>query len=320
MSGDTDGRRALNLFLDSKVDDAGRRGELYRGSIFVYSPSFGALQLCEFAQEMIEAAFYPYDPRKIQEKVPAERCVEILAELKPKFIHHPRSKELIQALLAECGCDLDKTYFDVPRLRTAFPSDYLSSGIAYAFHPHRDTWYSAPFSQINWWMPVYEISPENSMAFHPRYWDTPVSNSSHTYNYYEWNRKSRHNAAQHIKADTRIQPRPQVPLEPDPQVRVVAKVGAVMLFSAAHLHSTVPNTSGLTRYSIDFRTVHLDDVWSKCGAPNVDSACTGTTLGDYIRARDFSHLPDESIALYFDGTEANLTSSAAALVNGEMAL
>ena len=27
-------------------------------------------------------------------------------------------------MLAESGCDLEKTYFDVPRLRTAFPGDY----------------------------------------------------------------------------------------------------------------------------------------------------------------------------------------------------
>ena len=61
-------------------------------------------------------------------------------------------------MLTELGCNLAKTYFDVPRMRTAFPGDYLKSGIAYAFHPHRDTWYSAPFCQINWWMPIYEVN------------------------------------------------------------------------------------------------------------------------------------------------------------------
>jgi hypothetical protein len=294
----------MNLFHDSDMDDAKSRGELYRGSIFVYSPSPSALKLCEFAQELIEAAFRPHDPRKVQESVAVERCVEILADLKPKFIHHPKCKELIRGILAERGCDLGKTYFDVPRLRTAFPADYLSSGIAYAFHPHRDTWYSAPFSQVNWWMPVYDVSADNIMAFHPKYWDTAVRNSSDSYNYYEWNRTSRQNAAQHVKADTRVQPRAQVPVEQNPQLRVVANVGGAMLFSAAQLHSTVPNTSGITRYSIDFRTVHLDDVLRKRGAPNVDSACTGTTMGDFMRGTDLSHLPEEAMALYLDGTES----------------
>jgi hypothetical protein len=61
--------------------------------------------------------------------------------------------------------------------------------------------------------------------------------------------------------------------------------------------------SKLTRYSIDFRTVHLDDVLALGGARNVDSACTGTTLGDYLRGTDFAHLPDEAIALYRNAPE-----------------
>jgi hypothetical protein len=299
----------MNLFFDSVVDDAKRRRALYQGSLFVYSSSPAVLGFSEFAREMIEATFSPYDPRTVQQSLPVERCVELLAKLKPDFIHHPRSKELIQRMLIERGCTLEETYFDVPRLRTAFPSDYLSSGIAYAFHPHRDTWYSAPFSQINWWLPVYEIIPENSMAFHPQFWDRAVPNNSNTYNYYEWNRTSRQTAASHVKADTRIQPRPQISLEPDPQLRLVIEVGGAMLFSAAQLHSTVPNTSDVTRYSIDFRTVNLGDLHKRHGAANIDSACTGTTLRDYIRASDFTCIPEDIVSLYFDGTEADFTPS-----------
>jgi hypothetical protein len=206
-------------------------------------------------------------------------------------------------MLNELGCDLKKTYFDVPRMRTAFPGDYLKSGIAYAFHPHRDTWYSAPFCQINWWMPIYQISSENCMAIHPRYWSQPIRNGSSEYNYHKWNLESRQNAAQHVKTDTRIQPKPEEPVELEPQFRLICEPGAVYQFSAAQLHSTVPNTSSLTRYSIDFRTVHLDDVWTRTGAPNVDSACTGTTMGDYLNGRDLSGLPAEAISLYQDGTE-----------------
>ena len=302
----------MNLFFDSAADDATRRRELYQGAVFVRSSSPSVSTFCEFARDLTETAFRSHDPRTAHQNMPVERSVELLAKLKPEFIHHPKSKEFVQRILAESGCDLEKTYFDVPRLRTAFPSDYLSSGIAYAFHPHRDTWYSAPFSQINWWLPVYEFSPNNGMALHPQFWDSAVPNNSSDYNYYEWNRTSRLNAANHVKADTRVQPRPQISLEPDPQLRLVFNVGAVMLFSAAQLHSTVPNTCGETRYSIDFRTVNLDDLLNRQGAPNIDSACTGTTLRDYIRASDFTRLPDDVVALYLDGTEADFTPSPSA--------
>ena len=53
--------------------------------------------------------------------------------------------------------------------------NYLTAGLAYAFHPHRDTWFSAPPCQINWWLPVYDISAENTIAFYPRYFREPVA-------------------------------------------------------------------------------------------------------------------------------------------------
>jgi hypothetical protein len=69
------------------------------------------------------------------------------------------------------------------------------------------------------------------------------------------------------------------------------------------MHSTVPNTSGRCRYSIDFRTVNLDDAVNRRGAPNVDSACTGTTMRDYLNGLDLSRIPESVIAMYDDGTE-----------------
>src|ERR1700730_17743580 len=286
------------LFFDSPVHDDERRRLLYKGQLFVYSPTPASTALCEFAQQLSREAFAPYDPNKAQFEMEPEKYVAILEALKPKFIHHPTSKKLIQELLKELGCDLTKTYFDVPRLRTATSDNYLTSGLAYAFHPHRDTWYSAPSCQINWWIPVYDIVAENCMAFHPKYWTQPIKNGSREYNYYRWNKESRASAAKQIKTDTRKQPHAEEPMELDPQVRVVCKVGGIILFSGAHMHSTVPNTSGFTRFSIDFRTVHLDDVKSNSGAPNIDSECTGTTLRDYLKGTDLSRIPDEIVAPY----------------------
>ena len=73
------------------------------------------------------------------------------------------------------------------------------------------------------------------------------------------------------KADTRVQPHAEEPMELDPQIRVVCQVGGAYLFSAAHLHSTVPNTSSVTRFSIDFRTVHLDDVLEQSRGPQTST-------------------------------------------------
>jgi ectoine hydroxylase-related dioxygenase (phytanoyl-CoA dioxygenase family) len=232
-----------------------------------------------------------------------EQYADRLTKLKPAFIHHPESKRLLQNVLAEMGCDLEKTHFDVPKMRSSTSDGYLTTGIAYAWHPHRDTWYSAPPCQINWWIPIYDIQSENAMAFHPAYWNRPVKNSSKGYNYYLWNQQNRGaHVGKLLKEDPRPLPKPLEPIEMDPQIRLVIPAGGLIMFSAAQMHSSVPNTSGKTRFSIDFRTVHVDDVAAKRGAPRVDEECTGTTMRDYLRGTDLAHIPEDLVALYDEGT------------------
>ena len=175
------------------------------------------------------------------------------------------------------------------------PAGYLNAGLAYQFHPHRDTWFSAPHQQLNWWLPVYPIESENSMAFHPQFFDQPVRNSSAGYDYEEWNRTGRKQASKQVTKETREQPKATESLELEPDVRVVSPPGGVLVFSAAQLHSTVPNTTARARFSIDFRTVNIDDLVEGIAAPNLDSECTGTTLGDYLRASDLEPLPADVI-------------------------
>lgn len=289
------------LYIDPKLDDAQRRRSLYDGDIFILSASTASKDLISVAREMLEKAFAPHDPRTIHRHMSPEQVASILSVLKPNFIHHGECKKLIARIMRENDIDLEKLYFDVPRLRSAYPSHFLSSGIAYAFHPHRDTWYSAPMCQINWWMPVYDLDPDNAMGFYPDYFGKPVANNSEVYNYYEWNTTNRVQAANHVKSDTRVQPKPQQELE-GTSLRYLPPPGGIILFSGAQLHETVPNRTDFARYSIDFRTVHLDDVAARRGAPNLDSRCTGTTMRDYICAADGRLLPEELVSLYDDGT------------------
>jgi len=287
-----------SVFSDAAISDDQRREMLYDGQLFVYNACKPSLDFCDFARGMIREAFGSLDPETAQYHMPVEKYAAVLAELKPKFIHHPESKRYIPLILKELGCDLEQTYFDVPRMRSSTSDDYLTSGIAYAFHPHRDTWYSAPMCQLNFWIPIFQILPRNAMAFHPRYWSEGVKNGSHEYNYQEWNRTSRQNAAQHIKTDTRKQPKAEEKMELDPQIRLIPPPGGIIIFSGAQMHSSVPNDSGKTRFSIDFRTVHLGDARGRRGARNVDSHCTGTTMGDYLRGTDLSHLPEDVLKAY----------------------
>jgi len=285
-----------NVYFDyMQSEDETRRQRIFDGNIFLTSPVPSVATLCGYARSMIEDVFSESDPRKAQNNLAVEQFVTTIGPLKSKFTNDLHTKELVRNILSEFGCDLDNTYFDVPRLRIATHSGYLTAGVGYAYRPHRDIWYSSPTCQVNWWIPVYRLTAEQALVFYPSYWACPVQNSSREFDYDDWCRIGRQQAASQIKVDTRKHPLAHDEISPNSELRLVCDAASTICFSSAQLHGTAANTSGLTRFSLDFRTIGLDDLLSGRGAPNLDSAATGTTIGDFIRASDFCPISPELI-------------------------
>ena len=277
--------------------DDQRRRRLYDGEVFCIPPRESVKALADFAFDMTVDAFSGHDPLTAHEDLSVQDYVSILAALKPRFTHHCTSRQLLKSILVDLGADPAKTYFDLPKLRVVPPSDYLSAGLGYNYTPHRDTWYSAPQCQNNWWTPIAGNSAVTGMQFHPDFWQRPVPNTSADFDAYEWNRTARRDAAEYIKDDPRPHPRLAAG-QPGLELRVVGEPGSLLSFSGAQLHSTVPNQTSTARLSIDFRTVHLDDLIAHAGPDNVDSHSTGTSVRDYRRTDTGASLPDDVITQY----------------------
>jgi hypothetical protein len=286
----------LNVYFDFlNLTDEARRQRIFDGSVFLTSPLPSVASLCRLAQSSIEEAFSQPDPRTAQFNLSVEEFVRIIGPLKSGFTNNLRTKELLRNILSEFRCDLDYTYFDLPRLRVVTHGGYLTAGLGYVYKAHRDMWYSSPPSQINWWVPIYPIQAEQALILYPSYWRRPVRNSSGEFDYDEWCRTGRQQAASQIQVDMRKHPVADEELSPEAELRPVCEAAATICFSSAQLHATAQNTSGSTRFSLDFRTVHLDDLQPGRGAPNIDSGANGTTLGDFVRASDFSPLSRELV-------------------------
>ena len=97
-------------------------------------------------------------------------------------------------------------------------------------------------------------------------------------------------------------PRATEPIQLDPQIRLICPVGGVILFSAAQMHSSVPNISGVTRFSIDFRTVHLDDVIERKARRTSTRPAPAQSCAISCAAPILARLPEDIVALYDDGT------------------
>ena len=75
--------------------------------------------------------------------------------------------------------------------------------------------------------------------------------------------------------------------------------GGILLFSGAQLHTSTPNTTGLARYSVDFRTVDARDLLAGRGAPLVDVHCTGTSARDFRNISDGSPFDEDMVTTLF---------------------
>ncbi|GGD59308.1 hypothetical protein [Croceicoccus mobilis] len=275
---------------------------IYDGQITLLPPTPAGLALCEHARRMVEEVFAPHDPRTAQHELSVDEFVERAAIVKPRFIHDPETRRLQKLYLAELGFDPERTYLDVPRMRVVSSDGYLTSGVGHKQPPHRDTWWSAPMQQIQFWMPVFPMSRECSMEFYPHYVETGVDNSSSDFNIYRWNAHGRAKAAQHKQGeDKRGIPQPHGPLDHPGAVQVVLPVGGAVIFSANQLHATSDNVTGMTRFSIDFRIVDAQHVKEGIGALNVDNESTGTALRDFRRISDGEQLDAETVARYDTG-------------------
>ena len=277
-----------NVYEDSPLAEARRREAIFAGDIFRFRPTRSWIALSDFARSVIQKHFGNLDPLRAQHELSVEQFVAIVGPLKSDFTNHQQTKELVRDVLVENGYDLDTTAFDVPRLRVVSSDGFLSAGVGYAYKAHRDTWYAAPQSQINWWAPLHDLEVSQSLIFYPSFFDQVCQNTSESFDYADWQAHGRTAATTQVKQDTRNHPLPMTQLAARDELRLVTPADHRLQFSAAQLHGTAANTSGLTRFSIDFRSIDMNDYRQNRGAANVDSKSKNSTIVDFLDAKNFT--------------------------------
>jgi hypothetical protein len=185
---------------------------------------------------------------------------------------HGASLELALAL----GFDRASLAFDAPRLRVVTPRAHERPAAARAYYMHRDTWYGSPATQVNVWVPLFDVDERDSFAIWPGAFGVKVDNDSAAFDYERFAMRGGFQSAALIDA---AYPRAIAP-PPGDAFRIRARADDVVAFAAAHLHATTPNETAATRLSVDVRFVDLRD---RAGAPDGDNASRGTALADYLR-------------------------------------
>ena len=197
-------------------------------------------------------------------------------------------------LIAEVGFSVESTGFDPARLRVVSHEGDQNPAATAMYYGHRDTWYSNPQSMITWWLPLHNVGAAESFEFFPECFGKAVGNDSEIFNFDRWVEGGSDKLIGWQNANTGLTAQyPQLLEEPSgTALPVECCRGDILLFAGQHLHRTQKQATHMTRFSLDFRTVDLNDHESGRGAVNVQSinrfvvkeVCTAE-LGIFVTAK-----------------------------------
>jgi len=265
--------------------EAALRDALYAGTLFHTAPSAASTALADDVAAVMREHLPGGDPRFAQAELAAEDFFARIGAIRKRLFVDPHFQARVRDVIAACGFDPARVAFDPVRLRVVSSDGHREPRAAGIYHAHRDTWFGLSQAVIAGWIALHDIPEEQTFLVYPDWLERPVANSSAGFDYDAWKADARELKIGWQDRDAGKQVHYCGTVEdfaPGTVVPLAARRADTVLFSGAHLHQTRAHSAGHTRFSLDFRFVHLDDVAR--GPKNVDNRARGDATADYVRA------------------------------------
>lgn len=258
--------------LDRPPAPEALRERIYAGELLIIPRCRGLEPLVGHFDALVRAAFAPHWPPEAQFAVDEGTWQATADRLRREGRRDERARALMRDLFGAFGLGAARTAADAVNLRVQPHAGRPGADPRHTLGAHRDTWASNVYQQINWWLPLYPISPARTIAFFPEHWAEPLANDSGDWDLEAVRAEVRAARAQGRAPEIRNTPDPLVAPPPSRALPVVIEPGDLLIFSGAHVHASVPNDSGATRFSLELRSIDLPDAAAGVGAPNIDGA------------------------------------------------
>jgi hypothetical protein len=268
-------------------DSLAFRESVFAGDVYLKPACEPSLALIRHVIRLMQERLEMEDIRRAHLRWSAEELFERIGSLRKTVYLEHEFHEHVRSVAESCGLESPRIAFDPIRLRVVQPGGHRNPLAAPVYFPHRDTWYAHPQCMIVWWVPLHDLVPEETFVFYPDQLTSPVANDSEIFDYADWIKDGPALKIGWQKRDSGVTARYPGSLEKEMPAHAEGfscKAGEQLIFSGAHYHRTLPHDRELTRFSLDFRIVHLDDAAAGRGAPNADNRSRGSTLKDYVRA------------------------------------
>ncbi|MFT5429684.1 MAG: myxalamid-type nonribosomal peptide synthetase MxaA [Myxococcota bacterium] len=245
------------------TEDAARRA-VYAGRVLKRGANDGSKRLIALANELLRDSFDDVGPaRDAQQTMDPIVFFKRMGQIRKVLYLEPQFHRAMLDAIAAAGFSPEAYACDPTRLRIVAHNGHTNPRAAPVYYGHRDTWYGHSQSLMTWWIPLDDLPAAETFVFYPERFTVPVPNDSERFDYDEWVSKGWglkigwQDRDDGLKADY---PGPIGDIDAGPALGFNCLAGDNLLFSGAQYHQTLPQTSGRTRFSIDFRLVHLGAV------------------------------------------------------------
>ena len=246
------------FYLVDKFDSDKFKTSVFNGKILI-PQSFSSL--ISLTTE-VERYFFDYFNISIAEFVKDNSIILEEKEIIRFQKSIKQSKQLYEKFiifLKDLNFDIYDTYCDQMTIRFSPSINERAKGLLKPVKPHRDTWASNFQHQINWWIPLHDLSETNSIFFIPKYFTKSVRNNSK-----EWNFESFKQG--YINSSTPVSIQNFNPI--DYKTKKI-NFGNAFCFSGSHIHGS--NLGNLRRLNIETRTLCKKDVTKFSLPKNIDN-------------------------------------------------
>lgn len=266
---------------------------LYDGELLVFRQVPAMRQLITYTDALLCQYLGEGDPTTVQTRLNQTDYLELMGQAQHEFRTSSESQHLFFKALTQVGVDPQSTYWDHLPLRAVPYGDTHKGGRCEAVNVHRDSWGSNIQSQLNWWAPLYPLSPGRTIVFFPDYWQRALANDTASWSMEEYVRQRNLLPNKERTVGYSSVPLPQEPVNTTHLFPVIIEPGDLLCFASAHLHASAKNASDRTRFSVEMRTVNIGEEQAGNGAPNVDNAGTIPMYKWFRRLSDGQSLADE---------------------------
>tara|TARA_B100001741_G_C16475402_1_gene562210 strand:+ start:218 stop:1057 length:840 start_codon:yes stop_codon:yes gene_type:complete len=247
-----------NIHFNNDFDTNRFKTELFKGKVFVAQ---GFLSLLSLINE-VERNFLNFFNISIKEFISDNSIVFDEKEIIGFQESIKQSKLLYEKyiiFLTDLNFDINDTYCDQITIRFSPSINEQAKGLLKPVKPHRDTWASNFQHQINWWIPLHDLSKNNSIFFIPKYFTKSVRNDSKEWSF-ELFKKG------FIKSSTPISL--QNFCAEDYKTKKI-NLGDAFCFSGNHIHGS--NLGAFRRLNIETRTLCIKDLKKFHLPKNIDN-------------------------------------------------